>query len=259
MKKYVLITGPTSGIGEQLAHKIASQNYDIILVARDAKKMQSLSAKLMKNYGIHVISLQCELDKRQQVNDLLVKLEDLGVHITHAALNAGFGLYGEFAESDIEKELNMIETNVTSVVILTKWLVGHMKEMKGGRIMHVASLLSYLPFPYYSVYSATKAFVLAFSQTIAKELENTPVQVLSVCPGPVDTAFNSERMLTTNAYKANKPMNAEKAAAIISRHFLRGKGNKHIGLNNWFISNLPRITPDGIMMSIKHNLASQRA
>ncbi|NBW35349.1 MAG: SDR family NAD(P)-dependent oxidoreductase [Cytophagia bacterium] len=129
---------------------------------------------------------------------------------------------------------------------------------KKGRIMNVASLLSFLPFPYYAVYSATKAFVLAFSETIAAELEGTGVVVTVLCPGPVDTPFQNETMMKTNAMSANKPVPVEGVASAGVKLLLHGKGKKVVGFNNWFISNLPRITPDSIMMKIKKNLASQK-
>jgi len=128
---------------------------------------------------------------------------------------------------------------------------------KRGRIMNIASLLSFLPFPYYSVYSATKAFVLAFSETLAAELEGSGVQVVTLCPGPVDTPFNTDAMWKTNAYKANKPVDASVVAKEGVELLLWGKGKKIVGFNNWIISNLPRITPDFMMMKIKKNLASQ--
>jgi short-subunit dehydrogenase len=124
--------------------------------------------------------------------------------------------------------------------------------------MNVASLLSFLPFPYYSVYSATKSFVLAFTETIAAELEGTGVIVTALCPGTVETPFHTDAMRKTNAMKANKPMSAEIVAKVGVDLFLNKKGKKIVGRMNWFLSNLPRITPDKLMMKIKKNLASQK-
>jgi uncharacterized protein len=155
-------------------------------------------------------------------------------------------------------EMQMIALNVSSLVCLTKLFLQDMLIRKKGKIMNVASLLSFLPFPYYTVYSATKAFVLSFSETLAAELEGTGVVVTTLCPGPVDTAFNTDTMWKTNAYKANQPVSPLEVANKGVELLLKGKGKKVVGFNNWFISNLPRITPDVIMMKIKKNLASQR-
>jgi short-subunit dehydrogenase len=128
----------------------------------------------------------------------------------------------------------------------------------GGKILNVASLLSFIPFPYYSVYSATKSFVLAFSETIAAEVEEFGVVLTTLCPGPVETPFQTDEMRHTNAMKVNKPMSAKLVAAKGIDLLFYGKGKKIVGLNNWFISNLPRITPDYLMMKIKKYLASKR-
>jgi short-subunit dehydrogenase len=170
--------------------------------------------------------------------------------------NAGFGDYGSFTELPLDRQLAMINLNVSSLVVLTRLFLDDMKAVGEGSIMNIASLLAYLPFPYYSVYSATKAFVLAFTETLAAELEGSGVVVKSLCPGPIDTAFTTAEMLRTRAYKANPPLPVTRVAAIGVRHLLKGKGSKKVGFNTWFISNLPRITPDGIMMKIKKRLAS---
>jgi short-subunit dehydrogenase len=125
-----------------------------------------------------------------------------------------------------------------------------------GRIMNIASLLSFLPFPYYSVYSATKSFVLAFTETVSAELKGTGVVLTALCPGPVETSFHTECMRKTNAMSANKPMPAELVAKAGVELFLNGNSKKVVGFMNWFLSNLPRITPDILMMKIKKNLAS---
>ena len=174
-------------------------------------------------------------------------------------LNAGIGLYGSVIDLPLERQLAMIELNVSSVVALTKLFAGEMVKRGSGTIMNVASLLSFLPFPYYSVYSATKTFVLAFSETMAAELEGTGVNIVTLCPGPVDTNFTTDSMLSTNAYKANRPVSPEFVASEGVKLLLKGSGKKIVGFNNWFISNLPRITPDRLMIRIKKHLASQRA
>jgi short-subunit dehydrogenase len=156
----------------------------------------------------------------------------------------------------MELELDMINLNVSSLVILTKLFAQEMASRKSGKIMNVASLLSFIPFPYYSVYSSTKTFVLAFSETIAAELEGTGVIVTTLCPGTVETPFHTPEMRKTNAMSANKPVTAKEVAAAGVQLLLKGKGKKIVGFNNWFIANLPRVTPDFLMMKIKKNLAS---
>jgi uncharacterized protein len=184
--------------------------------------------------------------------------QDLKLQIEMLVNNAGFGLYGDFVETSLQEELKMINLNVSSLVVLTKLFAQDMALNKSGRIMNVASLLSFIPFPYYSIYSATKTFVLSFTETIASELEGTGVVVTALCPGTVETNFHTDGMRTTNAMAANKPVSAERVAVAGVHLLLNGKGKKIVGFNNWFISNLPRFTPDFIMMKIKKNLASPK-
>jgi short-subunit dehydrogenase len=257
MKQLALITGASSGIGKALAYEAAAQQIDLILVARNGSKLIEAKIELERRFGISVDVIVKDLSNPEAAKDLYQEITSKGLQVNMLVNNAGVGLYGEFVDTPLETELSMIDLNVSSLVVLTKLFAIDMKKRGEGRIMNVASLLSYLPFPYYSVYSATKAFVLAFTETVGAELEGTGVIVTSICPGPVDTNFTTAEMLGTNAYKTNKPVEASFVAKVAIRHLLHGKGNKVIGFNNWFISNLPRVTPDSIMVKIKKSLASQ--
>ncbi len=124
-----------------------------------------------------------------------------------------------------------------------------------GLTQKVKDCLSFLPFPYYSVYSATKSFVLAFTETVAAEMQGTGVSLTALCPGTVDTPFHTDAMRQTRAMDANKPMSAKLVAKVGVELFLNGRGKKTVGFLNWVLSNLPRVTPDGLMMKIKKNLA----
>jgi uncharacterized protein len=257
MKELILITGASSGIGLEMAREMAARKCDLILVARNIQKLLALQKELAVTFGVEVYVFEKDLASVENAIALHEEVRSANLNVTALVNNAGVGMYGHFADTDLEKEIRMITLNVTSVVALTKLFMQDMLVHKRGKIMNVASLLSFLPFPYYSVYSATKSFILAFSETIAAELEGSGITVTTLCPGPVDTAFNSDAMWKTNAYKANKPVSATVVAKQGADLLLSGRGKKIVGFNNWFISNLPRITPDNIMMKIKKNLASQ--
>ncbi|MFL5747121.1 MAG: SDR family NAD(P)-dependent oxidoreductase [Niastella sp.] len=258
MKEYVLLTGASSGIGYEMATQLAAKKLNLILVARNETKLQQMQKELTTTYGISVQYIVKDLSDVQAAIGLYKDVQREKLLVTALVNNAGVGNYGHFIETSLEEELKMIELNISSVVALTKLFAKEMASRKSGKIMNVASLLSFLPFPYYSVYSATKAFVLAFTETIAAELEGTGVVVTALCPGPVDTGFNTDKMLSTNNFKANKPMHPKVVAQQGVKLLLHGKGKKVVGFTNWFISNLPRFTPDSIMMKIKKNLASQK-
>lgn len=259
MKNYILITGASMGIGYEMAQQLAAQKHNLILVARSADKLQQLQVQLMAAHQVDVKYIAKDLSDPAAAQALFAEVQAYDGVVSHLVNNAGFGGYGEFIETSLAHELNMINLNISSLVVLTKLFAQDMAQRKSGRIMNVASLLSFIPFPYYAVYSASKAFVLAFSETIAAELEGTGVVVTALCPGTVETAFHTPGMRQTNAMSANKPMLASDVAMAGVKLLLYGKGKKVVGFNNWFISNLPRFTPDRLMMRIKKNLASQKA
>lgn len=256
MKEYILITGASSGIGYEMAQQLAAKKFNLILVARSVGKLEQMQKELSSKFGIDVQYFEKDLSKTELAKELYNDVKSENLIVTHLINNAGFGGYGNFVETSLENELDMINLNVSSLVVLTKLFAQDMALRKSGRIMNVASILSFLPFPYYSVYSATKTFVLSFSETIAAELDGSGVIVTALCPGTVETAFHTPEMRKTNAMNTNKPVPANYVATTGVNLLLNGKGKKIVGFNNWFISNLPRVTPDFIMMKIKKNLAS---
>ena len=258
MKDYILITGASSGIGYEMAQQLAAQKFNLILVARSIDKLERMQKALGTSYGVDVQFIGKDLSVPKAAIDLYHEVKSQNFVVTHLINNAGFGGYGNFLQTSLDNELEMINLNVSSLVVLTKLFAQDMAKRQSGHIMNVASLLSFIPLPYYSVYSATKTFVLAFTETIAAELQGTGVVLTALCPGTVETPFHTAEMRKTNAMSANKPMDAELVAQAGVKLLLHGQGKKIVGFNNWFISNLPRFTPDAIMMRIKLKLASAK-
>lgn len=256
MKKYILITGASSGIGYEMAQQLAALNCNLIITARSQDKLVAMQLELSSKYGIVVHYMAKDLSKTDQAVELFNEIKLANYHVSHLVNNAGFGNYGNFVETSLEEELNMIDLNVSSLVILTKLFARDMVARKSGRIMNVSSLLAFLPFPYYSVYSATKSFVLAFSETLAAELEGSGVVVTTLAPGTTETAFVSSEMRETNLLKSNKPTPVKTVATAGVELLLYGKGKKIVGFQNRFNSILARIVPSAAMMKIKKNLAS---
>jgi short-subunit dehydrogenase len=256
MKEYILITGASSGIGLEMAKLLAQKNYNLLLVARNEDKLVKLQHELKNKFNVEVEYFLCDLAKPNTATDLHTLVKEKNYFVSGLINNAGFGDYGNFVEMPLKNDIEMIAVNITALVELTKLFGYDMVKAGNGKIMNVASLLSFLPFPYYSVYSATKSFVLAFTETVASELQGTGVTVTALCPGTVETAFHTDEMRKTNAMNANKPMSANLVAKAGVELFLHGKDKKIVGFMNWFLSNLPRVTPDKLMMRIKKNLAS---
>lgn len=255
MKEYILITGASSGIGSEMAKQLAAKNYHLILVARSQEKLENLQKELENQFGIDVVFFLFDLSEPNSSQDLFNEVKEHNYVVSGLINNAGFGDYGNFVEMSLKKDEEMIAVNITALVGLTKLFGAEMVKNGKGKIMNVASLLSFLPFPYYSVYSATKSFVLAFTETVSSEWQGTGVTLTALCPGTIETPFHTDAMRKTNAMKANKPMPTDVVARVGVELFLNGKGKKIVGFTNWFLSNLPRVTPDNIMMKIKTNLA----
>lgn len=240
-----------------MAIQLAELKKDLILVARSEDKLKKITAELAGTYGISVHYIVKDLSIVDNAIGLYNEVRQKNLLVAGLVNNAGVGTYGEFIETSLEEELKIIDLNISSLVALNKLFVKDMVARKSGRIMNIASLMAFLPFPYYSVYSATKSFVLAFTETLAAELEGMGVVVTALCPGPIDTGFYNEEMLKANMMKSNKPVHPEVVAEAGVKLLLYGKGKKVVGLMNWFLSNLPRITPDVLMMKIKKNLAAK--
>jgi len=257
MKKYILITGASSGIGYEMAYQLAEKAHNLILVARTEKKLQQMQSDLTKKYGILIKYFVADLSDPNIAKELYKKVKDENLLVSHLVNNAGVGNYGHFTETSLDEELDMIQLNISSLVVLTKLFAQDMVKRRSGRIMNIGSVVSFLPMPYFSVYSATKAFVLAFSDTLAAELDGTGVIVNSLYPGTTDTGFTTEKMQSTNLHKT-KPMHPEIVAELGIKHLLDGNGKKVVGFQNWFNSKLPNFVPDSIMMKIKKGLASQK-
>jgi short-subunit dehydrogenase len=179
------------------------------LAARSADKIEKMQKELKAKYAIEVEYMEVDLSLKEEAKMLYEAIKDKNLLVTGLINNAGVGVYGHFEKIALEEEQNMIELNITSMVTLTKLFGKDMVAHKSGRIMNIASILSFLPFPYYSVYSATKAFVLAYTETTPAELEGSGVIMTALCPGTVETPFHTDTTRKTNAMSANTPMSAD--------------------------------------------------
>lgn len=189
MKKTAFITGASVGIGKEFARQL-SETHNLVIIARNQSALEELQTTLeSKNPGIQIDVIVSDLT----IENDIVKLEErIREHPSIDLLvnNAGFGTIGDFSESDIKKELNEIQLNVTTLVRLTHSALNRMKELGGGSIINVASIAGYLPAPYSATYSATKAFVRSFSESIHEEALNYGVVVQALCPGLTHSDFH---------------------------------------------------------------------
>lgn len=185
-----LITGASSGIGREMAEILSDKGYDIIAVARRKERLLELKESLKTNVEI----LCLDVRKNEDIEKISVRFSEVDVFIN----NAGFGVFGEFLKTDMEKEMDMIETNVRAVHILTKNAIRAFKEKNSGYIMNVASIAAFFPGPLFAAYYATKAYVFRLTESLYEELrkEKSGVKISVLCPGPVKTEFEDVAKVT---------------------------------------------------------------
>jgi short-subunit dehydrogenase len=188
MKKTALITGATSGLGYEFVKLFAEDGYNLVLVARDRKKLEEIK----QSYNnIEVAVIAKDLSVQGAPVEVFEEVEKQGFAIDVLVNNAGFGLMGRFDELDIQKQLNMIQLNIAALTELTYYCLQKMKQRNSGRILNIASTAAFQPGPLMAVYYATKAFVLSFSEALVEELAGSAVTVTTLCPGPTKTNFGS--------------------------------------------------------------------
>jgi len=184
-----LITGASSGIGRDMAKILSNKGYDLILVARDAEKLQEVKKQLKTNVTVISTDLSNSENCKNVYNQVKEKFDSIDLLIN----NAGFGEFGFLTETNLDKEINLINTNITAVHILTKLFLKDMKEKNQGHILNVASIAGFLPGPLMAAYYSSKSYVLRLSQSIREELkkQKSNVKISVLCPGPVNTNFNN--------------------------------------------------------------------
>ena len=196
----VLITGASSGIGRDMARIFSKKGYDLVLVARDVDKLNSVKEELVKN-NIKVETVFMDLSKEENCIKIYEKIKDIDILVN----NAGFGDCGDFSKTDLNKEMNMIRTNITAYHILTKLYLMDMKKKNSGKILNVASIAGFMPGPLMATYYSTKAYIVRLSEAIREELkkDKSKVQISILCPGPVNTNFNKVANVKFNLKEAD--------------------------------------------------------
>ena len=188
----VLITGASSGIGRELARCFAESGSDLVLVARREDRLRELSTALASRYGVKAHVLPKDLTLPAAGLEIENELRSAGIRVDVLVNNAGFGDYGAFAGLGLDRQMKMLQVNVGAVTELTRRFLPAMIERKRGGILNIASSAAFQPGPFMSVYYATKAYVLHFSEGIAEELATTGVTVTCLCPGPTVTEFGAD-------------------------------------------------------------------
>lgn len=244
-----LVTGASSGIGREMAEILSDMGYDLILVARRKKKLEELKKQLTTKVTIINLDISSTYNCMKLYDK--VKKEDIDIVIN----NAGFGLFGEFTETSLDKELDMIDTNIKAVHTLTKLFLKDFKEKDSGYILNVSSSAAFLSGPLMSTYYATKGYVLKLTEAIYEELrrEDSNVYIGALCPGPVDTEFNDVANVKFSIQSLNSHDVAEYA---INQMFKR----KLIIIPGWKMKFIifSRLLPRKLLLRINYNIQKKK-
>ena len=248
-----LITGASSGIGEELARLFAADGYRLVLVARSTDKLNELAREFLNAFKTETRVISADLGRPGAAAEIVAQLD--GAPVDVLVNNAGFGLFGAFAETPLDKELNMIQLNVVALTHLTKLLLPAMLARKSGRVLNVASTAAFQPGPLMAVYYATKAFVLSLSEALAEELRGTGVTVTCLCPGVTKTEFQQVagvEDLTLNV--GPLAMSAQAVAEAAYAGMAKGKRLVVPGVHNKIGAQSVRVSPRGLVLRLVRRL-----
>ena len=248
-----LITGASSGIGEAFARQLAAKNNNVILVARSQDTLDLLAGELSRKHQIKATVIPQDLTQPNAGQKLFDAVQARGLTVDTLINNAGFGDYGAFSDRPLSKMMAMVQLNISAVVELTGLFLPLMQKRGSGQIVNVSSIAGFQPIPYMSVYAATKAFVLNFSEALWAENKDLGVRILAVCPGPTESKFYQRADFPDSATGLNGMTMADSETVV--RESLRALSKNHStvvagGFANQIIVNLPRFVPRDLLVGV---------
>ncbi|MEE8721536.1 MAG: SDR family oxidoreductase [Eggerthellaceae bacterium] len=256
MGKTVLITGATGGLGEAFARVFAHEGYDLLLVARDQQKLDTLARLLTVARPVEVKTLAIpDLASPGAAARVVEFTEREHTDVDVLVNNAGFGDYGPFAESSLDRQIEMIDLNVRTLTELTYWYLGPMLDRDEGRILNVASVAAFMPGPLMSTYFATKAYVLSFSEALATELKHTGVTCTALCPGPTSTGFwNAAGTQTSSLFSSISYASPDDVARFGFISMMNGRAVAIPGAGTRLLAHAVRLLPRSVVRNATYAL-----
>lgn len=250
--KYALITGATSGIGYELALLFAKDQYNLVIVSRDEQQLE-VKAQEFRQHGVEVVTIAKDLFNREEAKSIYDEVKGKGIEIDVLVNDAGQGVYGLFKDNELDRELDIIELNISAVVILTKHFLQDMVSRNSGKILNLASIASKTPGPWQAVYHGTKAFVLSFSEAIREELKETDITVTALLPGVTDTDFFNKADMNSSKAVQDEDSKADPAGVAKDGYeaLMSGKDKVISGLKNKLQMGITNVTPDTM---VAHNM-----
>lgn len=244
---WALVTGASGGIGADIARVLATRGHPLVLTARSEGKLQDLAEELEREHGTRSLVIPMDLGVDGAAAALAESIAGRGVRIEILVNNAGFGQYGDYLERDPADESSMLNVNLVALTALTRRYLPEMVGRGYGRILNVGSTGSFFPGPLISVYYATKAYVMSYSEALAEELRNTGVTVTCLCPGPTRTGFQRRAGVRAASLVKSTVMEPDEVARIGVDAMFAGKRVAVAGIVNKLMVLLPRFLPRAVV------------
>ena len=248
-RRTALITGASAGIGRAFAHVFAENDYDIVVVARREEKLEELRKEIETEFGVAVSVMAQDLSDPKAPQQLFDKVTDSGITIDVLVNNAGLATVDPVHTASPEDIANLVNVNVVSLTMLTKLFVDGMVERGDGRIINVASIVSFFPTPTFATYGASKAYVLSFTEAMSQELKGTGVTATAICPGYTKTDMITEAVEQNGLHAIDRftpaafQMDAMQVAREGYRKAMRGRAVHINGIHNQVAAEWLRYQP----------------
>lgn len=242
--QYALITGGSAGIGYELARLFAQDGYNLILVARTQEDLDKAARELSSQYSIKVETLAKDLFQPKAPFEVYDEVKAKGITVNVLVNDAGQGQYGLFVESDIQRQLDIIQLNVSALTVLTHLYLKDMVARNEGKILQLASIASELPGPWNAVYHATKAYVLHLTEALIRELKDTAVTMTALQPGATDTDFFNKAEMQESKIMDTKLSDPAKVAKDGYEALMKGDDKVVSGLKNKAMVGMSNVMPD---------------
>jgi hypothetical protein len=259
MSKTALITGASNGIGYELAKVHAENGDNLILVARSKNKLDELKYELEDKHNISVFTIGKDLSQSGAAQEVYDELKLKSISIDYLVNNAGFGDFGLFAESDWNKQERMIGLNVTALAHFTRLFLPDMISRRSGKILNVASTASFQPGPTMSVYFATKAFVLSFSEAVNEEVRELGITVTALCPGSTHSGFQAASSKEGSKIPERKNIATSREVAEYGyQAMMKGKAVAIHGFKNLILANSVRFAPRSMVVKFTRQIQEKK-
>ncbi|NNC51076.1 MAG: SDR family oxidoreductase [Flaviramulus sp.] len=253
MIKTALVTGAASGLGFELSLLLVKDGYNLVLIDIDELKLKKVKLLINNEFKNDVRILVKDLSQPNVARDIFNEVEKLQIDVL--INSAGFGLFGNFANTDWERESEMLHLHILTTTHLTKLILPAMISRKSGKILNISSLAAFQPGPLMSMYYASKSYILSFSEAIANELKNTGVTVTALCPGPTKTSFQEVVSENTSDNKISFNMaNPSEVALYGYKAMQKGQTVAIPGLINKFLASLHRFVSRSMATKIVRNI-----